>query len=279
MEGSFHNWVWLFGDGGYTNILPTIRNRIFWVKCSKVQLPLRGVVPSTYYIEGKVCEMEIERINEHTVKFYISYLDIEERGFDRDEIWYNRERSEELFWEMMDEVHEEEEFMVEGPLWIQIQALDKGLEVIVTKAQVAKDGQKFELPFSDDKLKEIPVDDNVSAILEQNFNHTGTSKDELIEEEDQQLQFVIKFNDLENLISLSKYSLLTGMKNHLYSLDGNYYLFIEFNYEVLDEEIENTLSIILEYGQESRVTIHRLEEYGKVIAKEHALKVIKKHFA
>ncbi|QGQ44669.1 adaptor protein MecA [Metabacillus sediminilitoris] len=223
--------------------------------------------------------MEIERINEHTVKFYISYLDIEERGFDRDEIWYNRERSEELFWEMMDEVHEEEEFMVEGPLWIQIQALDKGLEVIVTKAQVAKDGQKIELPFSDDKLKEIPVDDNVSAILEQNFNHTGTSKDELIEEEDQQLQFVIKFDDLENLISLSKYSLLTGMKNHLYSLDGNYYLFIEFNDEVLDEEIENTLSIILEYGQESRVTIHRLEEYGKVIAKEHALKVIKKHFA
>ena len=47
--------------------------------------------------------MEIERINEHTVKFYISYHDIEERGFDREEIWYNRDRSEELFWEMMDE--------------------------------------------------------------------------------------------------------------------------------------------------------------------------------
>lgn len=40
--------------------------------------------------------MEIERINEHTVKFYISYGDIEDRGFDREEIWYNRERSEEL---------------------------------------------------------------------------------------------------------------------------------------------------------------------------------------
>ena len=49
--------------------------------------------------------MDIERINDHTVKFYISYIDIEERGFDREEIWYNRDRSEELFWEMMDEVH------------------------------------------------------------------------------------------------------------------------------------------------------------------------------
>lgn len=223
--------------------------------------------------------MEIERINENTVKFYISYMDIEERGFDRDEIWYNRDRSEELFWEMMDEVHEEEEFMVEGPLWIQVQALDKGLEVIVTKAQVSKDGQKLELPISDDKLKELPVDENIGSLLEHHFNKPDDSKDDQTEDFEQQLQFVLRFNDFENLISLSKYSLLTGMTNHLYSLDQNYYLFIEFNDEVNDEEIENTLSIILEYGQESRVTIHRLEEYGNLIAKDHALNVIKKHFS
>src|SRR5918995_1279056 len=108
--------------------------------------------------------MEIERINENTVKFYISYMDIEERGFDRDEIWYNRERSEELFWEMMDEVHDEEDFMVEGPLWIQVQAPDKGLEVIVTRAQLSKDGQKIELPLSEDKVRELPVDENIESI-------------------------------------------------------------------------------------------------------------------
>jgi adapter protein MecA 1/2 len=223
--------------------------------------------------------MEIERINENTVKFYISYIDIEERGFDRDEIWYNRDRSEELFWEMMDEVHEEEEFMVEGPLWIQVQALDKGLEVIVTKAQVSKDGQKLELPFSDEKLKELPIDENVETLLEHHFNKSDDSKEDQIEDFEQQLQFVLKFNDLENLISLSKYSLLAGMTNHLYSLDQIYYLFIEFSDEIDDEVIENTLSIILEYGQESKVTIHRLEEYGNLIAKDHALNVIKKHFS
>lgn len=223
--------------------------------------------------------MEIERINENTVKFYISYLDIEERGFDRDEIWYNRDRSEELFWEMMDEVHEEEEFMVEGPLWIQVQALDKGLEVIVTKAQVSKDGQKLELPISDEKLKEIPVDENIESLLDHHFNKSNDSQEDQIEELEQQLQFVLKFNDLENIISLSKYSSLSGMMNHLFSLDHNYYLFVEFDDEVSDEEIENTLSILLEYGQESRVTIHRLEEYGNLIAKDHALNVIRKHFS
>ena len=88
--------------------------------------------------------MEIERINDDTVKFYISYMDIEERGFDREEIWYSRERSEELFWEMMDEIHQEEEFTIEGPLWIQVQALEKGLEILVTRAQFSKDGQKVD---------------------------------------------------------------------------------------------------------------------------------------
>ncbi|MGG3888323.1 adaptor protein MecA [Metabacillus fastidiosus] len=223
--------------------------------------------------------MEIERINENTVKFYISYLDIEERGFDRDEIWYNRERSEELFWEMMDEVHDEEEFIVEGPLWIQVQALDKGLEVIVTKAQLSKDGQKLELQISDDKVKELPVDENIENLLDHHFNKSNEASDgDSVEEFEKQLQFVIKFDDLENVISLSKYT-LDGFTNDLYTLDNNYYLFVEFEDDFPDEEVENKLSIILEYGQDSRITIHRLQEYGKLVAKDNALNIIKKHFS
>src|SRR5699024_667124 len=83
--------------------------------------------------------VEIGKINDNTVKFYMSYIDIENRGFEREEIWYNRERSEQLFWQMMDEVNYKEDFSVEGPLWIQVQALEKGLEIIVTKAQISKD--------------------------------------------------------------------------------------------------------------------------------------------
>ncbi|MBD1383064.1 adaptor protein MecA [Metabacillus arenae] len=224
--------------------------------------------------------MEIERINEHTVKFYISYGDIEDRGFDREEIWYNRERSEELFWEMMDEVHEEEDFMVEGPLWIQVQALDKGLEVIVTRAQMSKDGQKIELPISEDKLKDLPVDENIESMLDHHFNKSDQTKASSTSTDDtQQLEFVLKFDDFENLISLSK-NTVNGFDNSLYSFENQYYLFVNFEEdEQEDEEVENILSILLEYGQESKLTIHRLEEYGKEVIKNHALKTIRKHFS
>lgn len=36
--------------------------------------------------------MRIERINESTIKFYLTYHDIEERGFRQDDLWMNRRK-------------------------------------------------------------------------------------------------------------------------------------------------------------------------------------------
>jgi adapter protein MecA 1/2 len=227
--------------------------------------------------EGELM-MEIERINENTVKFYISYIDIEERGFDREEIWYNRERSEELFWEMMDEVHQEEEFTVEGPLWIQVQALEKGLEVLVTKAQLSRDGQKFELPIPSDKMKDIPVDEKIEELLDQHFNpRTYGSEEELLE--DEPLEFLLAFKDFEDIIQLSLHPGLDDINTSLFHFEGTYYLFAEFPEEQFEEDqIDDILSILLEYGHETQVTIHRIEEYGKEIISENVFAELRKHF-
>ncbi|WP_144553662.1 adaptor protein MecA [Bacillus sp. X1(2014)] len=222
--------------------------------------------------------MEIERINENTVKFYISYGDIEERGFDREEIWYNRERSEELFWEMMDEVHDEEEFVIEGPLWIQVQALDKGLEILVTKAQLSKDGQKFELPIPNDKLKDLPVDEQIDEILDHHFNPNHSDEEDILLEEET-LEFLIGFKDFEDVISLSNRAGLDDLVTKLYHFEGKYYLFTEFPEDLFEEdEIDDILSILLEYGFETQLTIHRIQEYGKEIISENVFAEIRKHF-
>jgi len=220
--------------------------------------------------------MEIERINENTVKFYISYMDIEERGFDREEIWYNRDKSEELFWEMMDEVHQEEDFSVDGPLWIQVHALDKGLEILVTKAQLTKDGTKFELPLPDDKYKDISVDERIEELLDQHFNY---KQEDAEDDQEESLHFIVLFKDFEDLISLSKRPGLDQFLTKLYSIENKYYLYAEFEDVYMQEdEIDNILSILLEYGQESQMTIHYLMEYGKEIISEEVFKTLQKHF-
>lgn len=223
--------------------------------------------------------MEIERINENTVKFFISYVDVEERGFDREEIWYNREKSEQLFWEVMDEVHEDQDFSFDGPLWIQVQALEKGLEVIVTKAQITKDGAKFEFPFIDEKYKDFAINDHVEDLLNHHFQYEDENDNVPNNEMMSSFPFMTYFTDFEDLIQLAKRHWPSELITKLYSYNGKYYLYFEFPFDSFtEEEIDDYISIILEYGAESGRTIHFLEEYGKEVISNHVMETIRTFF-
>lgn len=225
--------------------------------------------------------MEIERLNDSTIKFYITYKDIETRGFDREEIWYDRERGEELFFEMINEANDIENFELEGPLWIQVQALDKGIEIIVTRGQVSDGHVKLELPISKE-MKNMPVDESIVDLLDEQFvkkkkQPTDTGDNEL-EDEDEFMDLVIGFQDFEDIISLSHSLNVKGFTNELYHFQNRYYLYVLFTDECSEDEQDNMLSQILEYGYESDLSVHRIEEYGKVIFKEAALESIRNLF-
>lgn len=217
--------------------------------------------------------MEIERINDNTVKFYISYLDVEERGFSRDEIWFNRDKSEELFWEMMDEVNEEADFVMEGPLWIQVQAMDKGLEVTVTKAQLTKDGQKLDLPDDiDDRRKMFSSDDAVAPEFDE--------FEPVFDEPDlKKLEYTFVFSEVDELLPIARRLMYVPIETALYHFEGKYYLYASFD-EILhsDDDVKNHISVFTEYVQTSPITIHRLQEYGKEIFKEDALSNVLHYF-
>ncbi|OHX50914.1 adaptor protein MecA [Planococcus salinarum] len=219
--------------------------------------------------------MEIERINDNTVKFYISYLDVEERGFSRDEIWFNRDKSEELFWEMMDEVNEEADFVMEGPLWIQVQAMDKGLEVTVTRAQLTKDGQKLDMPDDiEERRRMFSNEDAASADTEfDEFEPVFNEPDK------KNLEYSFVFSEIEELLPLSRRLQYVPLETALYHFEGKYFLHVSFD-EILhsDDDIKDHVSVFTEYLQISPVTIHRLEEYGNEIFKEDALSNVLHYF-
>ncbi|HLR79398.1 MAG TPA: adaptor protein MecA [Bacillota bacterium] len=221
--------------------------------------------------------MEIERINENTVKFYISYIDIEDRGFEREEIWYNRERSEQLFWQMMDEVNIKEDFNAEGPLWIQIQALEKGLEVLVTKAQISKSGESLELPTEDGTI-DITVDDKIEHILEQKIDK-GNNKDNYDYEEN--FWIIVKFSEFEDVIQLSHsfIDVTDPLLDRLYVYENEYYLYLEFIEDITDEDRqEDLISRVFEYADDCDLTFYMLDEYGTKIFESDTFAQIRSHF-
>ncbi|AXI08791.1 adaptor protein MecA [Oceanobacillus sp. 143] len=218
--------------------------------------------------------MEIERINENTIKFYISYIDIEDLGFEREEIWYNRERSEQLFWQMMDEVNYKEDFSVEGPLWIQVQALEKGLEIVVTKAKL-KNGELHPDESFDEETIETMLEDKFGK----NVEHIHEDDEDDITEET--LWIIVDFNDFEDVIQLSHYfqDFSGTIEDALYHYNDKYYLYIGFSQDLLDDnEQENIISQVLEFANDSDMSIHYLEEYGKTIFESDTFAQVRSYF-
>lgn len=232
--------------------------------------------------------MKIERINENTLKFYISYVDIEDRGFDREEIWYNRDRSEELFWQMMDEAHSQESFSLEGPLWIQVQALEKGMEIIVTRAQVSKNGLNLQLPAPDEKGTDVantdrgqsgkePVPDDKNEVM---LNAPESSSKVIRQQKKRRKRsFVIAFEDFEDLISLSHiFEHGARIDSDLYTYNQKYFVMVTFANDVPNRLQDDYLSRIMEFGTGTGPTAVLLQEYGKKIIGKHAFSTIKASF-
>ncbi|MBU6081497.1 MULTISPECIES: adaptor protein MecA [Allobacillus] len=233
--------------------------------------------------------MEIERINENTLKFYISYRDIEDRGFKREDIWYNRDKGEQLFWEMMDEVNDRETFNIDGPLWIQVQAMDKGLEIVVTKAEISQDGSKLEFPDGEETPMDTSMNEKIESLIENSVPHKqrkkeayarGSKRTKTAPEEDEDLNMTVKFDDLEDAISLSHSIRDTRfIEDQFFAKENQYYLYVNFPIGFLSEtEQENYISRILEYGEETSETIHLLVEYGTSIFEQNALKQLRETF-
>lgn len=217
--------------------------------------------------------MEIERINDNTVKFYLSYVDIEERGFTREEVWNNREKSEELFWDMIDEINEKAEFIVEGPLWIQVQAKKDGIEVTVTRTSGNHD-EMFESSQFDEASNNLfqEKEDGTFESIEDLLN-TGLDADS------EWIDNTFLFDDFENVIQIASRMQHFEAHTSLYAYDSNYYLYVLYNEELMtNKDKTDMFSVLSEFAQPSDVTIHLLTEYGKTIFESDVFPQIEKYF-
>lgn len=212
--------------------------------------------------------MEIERINDDTVKFFLSYVDIEERGFTREEIWNNRERSEELFWEMMDEINEQSDFAVEGPLWIQVHSKNDGIEVTVTKA-VAENEQMLNAPmYNVFKEQADGTFESIEDLLRNSLDTDG-----------EWAENTFMFNEFEDVIQIASRMHHFEAKTSLYVHENQYYLHVVYDTELMtNEDKTNMFSVLSEFAHPAEITIHMLEEYGKIIFQTDVFAQIEKYF-
>ncbi|BAH17319.1 adaptor protein MecA [Macrococcoides caseolyticum] len=218
--------------------------------------------------------MRIERVNESTLKFYLTYTDIEARGFKRDDLWTSRKKGEEFFWSVMEEVNQEEDFFFDGPLWIQVHAFDKGIEVVVTKSK----NDDLQLPEDDSDLN---IDEKVNDFINNSMHSDSELRDLLMRasEESTEQFFIVHFDDLEDVIQFSYHNYEdVDIEDLLYMYEGKYYYYVEFDDHMSEDAIHSYIAHLLEYANETQISHEQLDEYGKIVMSHNVKRQVKQYF-
>ncbi|MBO8154928.1 MAG: genetic competence negative regulator [Bacillaceae bacterium] len=189
--------------------------------------------------------MRLERLGENKFKIFVTFDDLKERGFTREDIWHNLPKAHQLFQEMLFEASDELGIDLDGILMVKVHLLQaQGMLIVVTQDDDVVDDEYIEMKVTLDESKE----------------------------------FIFLFPSFEAIIQACKTLDHIGMTGgSLYHLNDEYYMqFTEK--DLTDMNKENVIAILSEFSSPSTVTSFRLREYGKVIIEDKAVKQIVSYF-
>ncbi|GLO66466.1 MULTISPECIES: genetic competence negative regulator [Oceanobacillus] len=191
--------------------------------------------------------MRIERVSTDQFKIFLTFDDLIERGFTREDLWHDASNVRSLFSDMMYEASSELGIELEGMLLVQVHLMQaQGMHIFVT--------QQYEDNNEDEDYIEMKVT------------------------LDESKELIFSFIDFEDIISVISYLDPMGLENiRLYHMDDRYYMILD-HIELSLVDKEDIIGVMSEYANPSIVTSHRIEEYGKLIMKENTVQQIKRFF-
>ncbi|MFB4166347.1 genetic competence negative regulator [Virgibacillus sp. JSM 102003] len=191
--------------------------------------------------------MRIERVSDSQFTIFLTFDDLIDRGFTKEDLWHDATNVRNLFSDMMYEASTELGFELEGVLLVQVHLMQaQGMHVIVT--------QKIE-----------------NQGWEEDFIEMKVTLDESKE-------MIFSFKEFEDIIQVSSYLSVINMDGgQIYYMNNRYYMLLHEN-ELTPKNKENIIAVMSEFSSPSIITSHRLKEYGKVIMQGNAVSQIMEFF-
>jgi len=220
--------------------------------------------------------MEIEHINDDTIRVRIENSDLEERGYTFLDLLGNQKQIETFFYSILEEVDIDEDFQESDAVTFQVMPNRNGLELFISKNTDVHDNFLSSADFNNDNNAN---NDYSRFENQQGSNNKAESQANPSGNEDQNDRVVIEFKVFEQIIQLAKVYRLENGFSSLYQLNGNYYLEIDFmNDEFSLRTPKEETALILEYGEKSNVSADVLIEHGNRIIEDVALETVNHYF-
>jgi adapter protein MecA 1/2 len=213
--------------------------------------------------------MEMEHINENTIRVLIKSEDLAARGITFLDLLGNHNEIENFFYSILEEVDIDEEFKGSEAVTFQVLPKGDGLELFISKNLPPEGMENF-----DDMDNESS--DDITDMLKK---HVAAQ----LQDNEPQLElgnrFVFSLVDFEAMIQLATEVYIDSVTTNLYRMNNHYYLEVQFlDNNVTDIEIENSLAYVMEFAKQTSVTSEVLAEYGEIVMEHDALELTRYYF-
>jgi adapter protein MecA 1/2 len=225
--------------------------------------------------------MEMERINDDTIRVMIENEDLQDRGITVMDLLGNQERIESFFYSILEEVDEEHDFEDNEQVTFQILPNRNGLELFISKAEPSEQlGNLLQHLSDSQKSDDEKIDGHVKNALGR------TDGDDVVETTDHShnkhvpktSEFVLKFKTFEALLDLANEQVLHEFVQQVYRYQHAYFAYVNFDDMQSEERVKDYLAIALEYSQRSNLSIDVLHEHGEQLFDNQPLEMIQRLF-
>ncbi|MBR8697294.1 adaptor protein MecA [Enterococcus gallinarum] len=213
--------------------------------------------------------MEMEHINENTIRVLIKSEDLAARGITFLDLLGNHNEIENFFYSILEEVDIDEEFKGSEAVTFQVLPKGDGLELFISKNLPPEGMENFD-DMSDGSTEDI------TDMLKK---HVASQLQETESQPELGNRFIFELNSFEAMVQLASEVYLDSVTTNLYQMNDRYYLEVQFmDNDTTDIEVENALAYLMEFANRTQVSSEVLAEYGKIIMEHDALELTRYYF-
>ena len=219
--------------------------------------------------------MEMERINENTVRVLISNDDLDARGITILDLLGDHQQIEDFFYSILQEVDTEHQFVDNDAVTFQVMPTGNGLELFISKNS------------SDEKLNS-ENNEQIARYIKNNIMQARAKQQErrtTINDDDQRTTTklprwqVVQFPSFEELVDYARIQDNDDLVSELYKYNQSYYLALHDPEEPDSEStLKNHLALAYEYGNPTATSADYLAEHAKKIMSQSALTTVRHYF-
>lgn len=196
--------------------------------------------------------MKVEKISPNKFRLTFSDEDLKDFGVDFENIRYNSEDAQELFWNLIERADIEEEFFKDDA------------QIVVEAVATKNAGLTMTITRVSDNSKKLP---KIRQKKEKTKKHYDISP------------IIFSFREFEDLVQACKYieNIFVGI-SRLYKMDGEYYLVMDAVHESVAISVD---TVLYEYGEKvvnSDIAEGKLAEYGDLLIGNTAIANISANF-